>query len=223
MFDVIMGYISVRIFLAKRSIVKKLILGVIVGSLLCSALMYAWYGLGQPYLGLIKRPLISEKGQLQFPVKMNSQYKNLDFDNDFKANFADDYNVIQWLKEKEAGNQPVVLEANGDSYSDYERFSIHTGFPTIMGWYNHEWYWRGNKNTAARDSRVNEVSTVYTSSDINATKTILKKYNVKYIVIGKLERDKFKKINESKLLALGSMVKKSGETKLIQVNLEMLN
>ena len=40
--------------------------------------------------------------------------------------------------------QPVVLEANGDSYSDYERVSAMTGLPTVLGWYVHEWLWRGD-------------------------------------------------------------------------------
>lgn len=30
-----------------------------------------------------------------------------------------------------------MLEANGDSYSDYERVSAMTGLPTVLGWYVH--------------------------------------------------------------------------------------
>ena len=220
MFDVVMGYISVRIFAAKRSIIKKIILGVVVASLLCSAMFYAWYGLGQPYLGLVMQKTNPVTGKAQFPtIKITSKYKNLDFNSDFKVSFPDDYKVIEWLKKNEAGNQPVVLEANGDSYSDYARISIHTGFPTILGWFVHEWYWRGDKNLVdTRDTRAADVSTIYTSADISGTKALLKKYNVKYIVIGKLERDKFTNINESKLLGLGTLVYQSGATKLILVN-----
>ena len=48
--------------------------------------------------------------------------------------FSEDVSAIQWLKENIKG-APVVLEANGDSYSGYERVSAATGLPTILGWY----------------------------------------------------------------------------------------
>ncbi len=38
----------------------------------------------------------------------------------------------------------MVLEANGDSYTGFERVSASTGLPTILGWYVHEWLWRND-------------------------------------------------------------------------------
>ena len=222
MFDVVIGYISVRIFMVKRSIVKKLILGIVVGSILCSVMMFAFYGLGQPYLGLVVQPIVLQNGSIQFPLKSTSPYISLDFNKDFKLNFADDYNVIKWLKNKEVGNQPVIVEANGDSYSDYGRFSIHTGFPTIMGWYVHEWYWRGSKNTSDRDMHVADVSTIYTSANTSNIIPILKKYHVKYIVLGKLERDKFTNLIQTTIMSVGSVIYQSGTTQLIKVNQALL-
>ena len=60
-----------------------------------------------------------------------------------EAVFPEDVSAIRWLNENVEGT-PVVLEANGDSYSDYERVSAMTGLPTVLGWYVHEWLWRGN-------------------------------------------------------------------------------
>ena len=72
-----------------------------------------------------------------------SQYKGLNATAFLETDFPEDVNGIRWLKEN-ISDAPVVLEANGDSYSEYERVSAMTGLPTIMGWYVHEWLWRGN-------------------------------------------------------------------------------
>ena len=49
-----------------------------------------------------------------------------------------------WLNDNVNG-QPVVLEASGDSYKDYDnRVSAMTGLSTVLGWYVHEWLWRNN-------------------------------------------------------------------------------
>ena len=64
----------------------------------------------------------------------------------WKMSFPRTPGAIRWLDETIEG-QPVVLEANGDSYSDYERVSAMTGLPTVLGWYVHEWLWRGDPQT----------------------------------------------------------------------------
>jgi uncharacterized membrane protein len=173
--------------------------------LLFLAMLYPYYGIRQPYNSL-------------------KDYKSLDITTSFKNSNPDDYAAIQWLSDTEHG-QPTILEANGDSYSNYCRFSIYTGLPTILGWYVHEWYWRGNNSE--KDNRVKEVSTVYESNDISATKEILKKYKVKYIILGNLELEKFKGTAENsqstnvkvdKLYSLGKVVFDRPNIKIIQVS-----
>jgi uncharacterized membrane protein len=132
----------------------------------------------------------------------------------FEKNLPDDYEAIKWLKENEK-EQPVILEAFGDSYTDYCRVSTITGFPTIIGWSTHEWLWRNN-NTLG-DERRTEVTTIYESNDIEVTKKIIDKYKIKYIIIGKLERVKFKKLQEEKLIGLGKVVFTSNEMKVIEL------
>lgn len=49
------------------------------------------------------------------------------------------YQAYIWLNKNVKG-QPVVLEACGDSYQNYDnRVSAMTGLPTVLGWYVHEW------------------------------------------------------------------------------------
>lgn len=128
--------------------------------------------------------------------------------------YPDDYKAILWLRENISG-QPVIVEANGDSYTDYDRVSANTGLPTIIGWPVHEWLWRGSYDEAGK--RIPEVAAIYESKDLAKTKEILKKYNVEYIFVGSLEREKYKQLDEEKIKSLGTIVFESGRTKIIKI------
>ncbi len=142
------------------------------------------------------------------------EYQGIDGLVFLKKDYPDDYELIQWLRKNISG-QPVILEANGDSYTYYGRISMATGFPTIQGWYVHEWLWRGNHTIVTE--RVDAVRTIYESDDVNMTKEILEKYDVEYIVIGKLEKKAFPELKEDKLLSMGNVVFERPEIKLIQL------
>jgi len=142
--------------------------------------------------------------------------------------FPTDYQAIIWLKEnvncpdvteKECLNQPVVVEANGESYTDYARVSANTGLPTIVGWPVHEWLWRGSFDEAGK--RIPEVANVYESKDLTQIKEVLKKYRVEYIFVGELERKKYKKLDEKNLEKIGKVVFQSGQTKIYKVKEEI--
>jgi uncharacterized membrane protein len=75
--------------------------------------------------------------------------------------YPGDYNLINWINENIKG-QPVILEANGDSYTDYARISANTGLPTVIGWPVHEWLWRGTYDIVA--PRISDVQTLYESN-----------------------------------------------------------
>lgn len=131
------------------------------------------------------------------------QYEGLDGLAFLKREYPDDYELIQWMRENIQG-QPNILEANGDSYTYYGRISISTGLPTIQGWYVHEWLWRDDYNLV--QARVDDVKTIYESEDLTQTIELLSKYQVQYVVIGSLEREKFPDLKEDKLLGLGTVV-----------------
>lgn len=129
--------------------------------------------------------------------------------------YPDDYKVINWLNNKVVG-QPVLLEAQGDSYTDYARISANTGLPTVLGWTVHEWLWRGTYSIPA--PRIADIRIMYESSDLIETKTLFKKYAVKYVYIGNLERQKYTKLNDEKFKKLGKTVFSSGTSKLYRLN-----
>lgn len=64
-----------------------------------------------------------------------------------------------------------------------------TGLPTVLGWYVHEWLWRGD--TGALNERAQEVEAIYTSTNQEEVKKLLEKYRVRYIFVGAREREKY--------------------------------
>lgn len=102
-----------------------------------------------------------------------------------------DYAAIQWLRAN-APDGAVVLEAPGKSYAAYQytgRISALTGVPTLLGWGGHESQWRGNYDEPAR--REPDIDTLFNTVDLSQAQMLLDKYNVTYVVIGPLERERY--------------------------------
>jgi YYY domain-containing protein len=133
-----------------------------------------------------------------------------------ETTMPEDALATSWLNEHISG-MPVVLEANGDSYSDYQRVSVITGLPTVLGWHTHEWLWKSDSGIV--DARAADIEAIYTSfkkeGEDGETYTslqkdeileLLKKYDVSYIYVGILEQDKYSEINHGMLKSLGEVV-----------------
>ncbi len=98
----------------------------------------------------------------------------------------DEYSAIQWLNQNVKGT-PVIVEAIGGSFTEYARVSAHTGLPAVQGWGGHEVQWRGNAR--GWEEREGDVDRIYSTTDVNTAKTLLKKYGVTYVYVGRLERE----------------------------------
>lgn len=65
-----------------------------------------------------------------------------------------------------------------------------TGLPTVVGWTNtHEVMWRGNWDKVA--GRDTEVDSIYNNPGSDQALSVLRKYNVEYIYIGNLEKQRY--------------------------------
>ena len=126
--------------------------------------------------------------------------------------YPTDFGAISWLNENAEG-QPVILEANGDSYSERGRVSVATGLPTVLGWYVHEWLWRND--TEALNERSSDILKIYTSSNQEEVEALIKKYAIRYLYIGGQERDAFPDLNDTLLQSLGEVVYSDGLTTYI--------
>ncbi len=99
-----------------------------------------------------------------------------------------EYAAIAWLQAN-APADAVMIEAPGGQYSEYNRLSAYSGVPTLLGWGGHELQWRGNYDIPA--AREPDIEAIYTSTDITATRELLRKYKVTYVVLGPNEREKY--------------------------------
>lgn len=138
-----------------------------------------------------------------------NEYKGLNGTNYLLPLHPGDLEAISYLNEHLSG-QPVILEAQGDSYTDFGRISSNTGLPTVLGWTVHEWLWRGSYDTPA--PRIEEVRKMYEENE-SVVLPLLKKYNVSYVVVGDLEREKYPRLQESIYKKLGKEIFKSRDLK----------
>ena len=197
LFGICMAYILMR-FLLHRS--RRLyVTGIVTGVCLVSTFGYiinacsAWYGTDlslKNYPGLDATAYLEEK-------------------------FPQDAAAIDWLNENVTGS-PVILEACGDSYSDYERVSAMTGLPCVLGWYVHEWLWRGD--TQDLNERKADVEAIYTAQDEKTAGRLLDKYQVKYIYVGTLEREAYGVLDDTLLKSLGTVVFEENDTYIVEIS-----
>ena len=105
-----------------------------------------------------------------------------------KSIYPDDYQAVKWLDKNIAGS-PVILEAPGAVFTYTSRVATFTGLPTVVGWTSWETMWRGY--SADVGERENDVNTVYNTSNNEQAIELLNKYNVQYIYVGSVERNKY--------------------------------
>lgn len=134
------------------------------------------------------------------PLKKTPQLDGSDW---LYNTYKEDKEIVDYFNTRVA-DQPVILEAQGDSYTDYERISANTGLPTVAGWWVHEWLWRGSPEVVSK--RIPDIVNIYESKDVKTTLDLLKKYRVRYVVISTSERNKYKNLNESKFSEIASKI-----------------
>ena len=111
-------------------------------------------------------------------------YKGLRADAYIEREDPMDSDAVYWARENIPSGS-VVLEANGDSYTIYNRVSVITGLPTVLGWHTHEWLWHNDLSPV--DKRVELVRRMF----VDADKELMTEYGVDYIFVGFCEYEKY--------------------------------
>ena len=107
-----------------------------------------------------------------------------------------------------------IIEAVGGSYSGFARYATITGYPNILGWPGHEMQWRGGVREIG--NREQDVRIVYETSDWNTAREILKKYQVRYIIVGELEQAIYQ-IQDTKFLENTKNIFSSNQVKIFSL------
>ncbi len=150
---------------------------------------------------------------------MNSAHYNYDGQD---IELAEDYRAIQWMQDHVSGS-PVIVECSNCNglYKWCARYSIYTGLPQVIGW---DWHQRQQRAVLPGNliaDRIAEVGNFYQTADRNQTVKFLEKYQVEYIIVGRLERRVYTHSGIEKFDAwnhdLWQLVYHDGETDIYQV------
>jgi uncharacterized membrane protein len=134
---------------------------------------------------------------------------------------SQDYAAIRWMQENVPGS-PVIVEANsGRLYQWFSRYTIYTGLPGVLGWDNHQRQQRALLPSNWVNDRLVEINLFYQTPDVDAAVSFLEKYDVRYIILGQLERLNYPSIGLEKFPAyegvLWQLVYQDGDTEIYQV------
>jgi uncharacterized membrane protein len=164
-------------------------------------------------LAALAYPLLASKAKVglrftDMPLSLNgmqfmdyAQYRDENRD----LNLPADAMAIRWLEDNVAGT-PVVLEGRTGVYHWGSRISIYTGLPTVLGWDVHQGQQRAGFTSMVQE-RIADVERAYSSPNAQEALGLLRKYQVRYVVVGGLERafypsiglDKFRGMPELRL------------------------
>ena len=165
-------------------------------------------------VGLAAYPILAFKGYYGF-----KNYQGLDGLQWMNKKYPSSYAMVNYLKNNEA-QQVNILEASGESFTEFSMVSAFSGMPTVVGWQVHEWLWRGSWDFPAK--RLVELETIYLNPTSQESRALLDQYQIKYIVISNREREKYPKLNEQALLSLGQVAWTGSEDGLQQDYLILL-
>ena len=112
--------------------------------------------------------------------------------------------ALEKIAEEAGQEQPNVLEAYGDSYTNSCRVSTLTGFPTVLGWQTQEWLWRNSYDFI--HTLATDIDSIYSGEKEALTKKLLDVYDIDYIFIGLKEYDKYEVVQNGILESMGDIV-----------------
>ena len=109
-----------------------------------------------------------------------------------KIDLSSDYEGIRWLQGTTDGSpniegSPVILEGVTPTYRWGSRISVYTGLPTVVGWQTHQDQQRAGYSWAV-GQRISDVNRIYRTTDVSEALSLMRKYGVKYVYVGQLER-----------------------------------
>jgi YYY domain-containing protein len=144
-----------------------------------------------------------------YATRLFGEERHLDLLWQIEQREPDEYRALLWLDENVDGT-PTVLEATGGvSYTDYGRVSAFTGLPTVLGWPPHEFHWRGS--WAPQEGRQDDVALIYGTASAEEATSLMARYHVEYVYVGRLERQAYGEAGLAKFAAFMDIAFRSGD------------
>ncbi|HEY7802599.1 MAG TPA: DUF2298 domain-containing protein, partial [Dehalococcoidia bacterium] len=98
-----------------------------------------------------------------------------------------DRDGIDWMRSQVHGT-PTIIEGIAPLYHYGSRVSIYTGLPDVLGWDFHQSQQR-QQFAAGVSQRKQDVDNFYNTTDVGQARTILREYDVQYVIVGAVERN----------------------------------
>jgi uncharacterized membrane protein len=174
LWGIVAAYATLVLLAAKRGL-ARLLLGAGLALLIGASLVYPVFGL-----------LSKTNNFAHFEATLDSSIHLQD-------SAPDELAAIRWLQQAPAGIIAEAVPDAGGSYTNFARQATHSGKPNLLGWVGHESQWRGGGEEMG--SRKADLATLYCTRDWKIAQDIVIKYNIRYIVVGPLERNAYQANN----------------------------
>lgn len=134
--------------------------------------------------------------------------------------------AIAWLRQNAPGDAVVLEAVDENPVYGYDTASLgisgvssSTGLATVIGWTNQQGQWRaGDPEVAAQiEPRRADVQAIYTTTDLQLARDLLRRYRVRYVYVGATERASYPAEALAKFDQLGTPVFTQGEVTIYQI------
>ncbi len=132
----------------------------------------------------------------------------------FQSLFPDDMAAAIWLRSEPDGNIVEATRPDASYHGEISLISTYSGLPTVLGWPGHESQWRGTYD--GLQQRMDDIKTLYETSDWQTARTILAKYAIRYVYVGTQERSNYR-VNELKFQQYLKPVFNQGQVVIYEV------
>jgi uncharacterized membrane protein len=85
-----------------------------------------------------------------------------------------------------------------------------------VGWAGHQWLWRNDVDAAY--VRANDVDRFYVTQDRAERCRLALRYGIRYVVIGRIERERYPDLDLAGLTALGALVHESAGGLILRID-----
>ena len=183
--DMACGYVCLRLLADARKVQPRVFAAAALGLFLISC-GYFHMGVTDHYGDVTDR----------------SRYVGLDAESFLDREMPEDADAIRWLEENVEG-QPHIVETTNEDWINCGRVASLTGLPTVLGWYTHEVQFTADREGVNR--RKEDVASIYSGSDEELVRHLLRQYRIRYIFVGKEEQRNYE-VNHNLLKNLGTVV-----------------
>ncbi len=144
-------------------------------------------------------------------------YKGIDATRTTRSEMGQEEAVLDFIKDNIPG-QEVILTAGAYSYTSEGVIPALSGHPTVMGWRTHEWLWHNDGDFVY--AREQDIQAIYTSGNVDQIRSLIDKYDIKYIYVGPKEYEKYGFTDISVLESLGQVVYRDNEISSVMIKVE---